>query len=97
MTPTGMLGYSMMTSDYRNGRVFYANMSTDQHKVRCWDIQGNLSFSFSLEIPPVARTSDELLEETEYARMQFASLGLNTLPEGFEPEWNSSSEQLHEP
>lgn len=86
MTPTGMLGYSMMTSDQRNGRVFYANMSTDQHEVRCWDVQGNLFFSFSLGIPPVARTSDELLEETEYARMQFASLGLNTLPEGFEPD-----------
>jgi len=86
MTPTGMSGYSMMTSDYRNGRLFYANMSTGKHEVRCWDIQGNLLFSFSLGIPPLARTSDELLEETEYAEMQFAALGFNTLPEGFESD-----------
>jgi len=86
MTPTGMLGYSMMTSDYRNGRVFYANKSTDLYEVRSWDIQGNLLFSFSLAIPPVAKTSDELLDETEFAGMQFAALGLNSLPEGFEPD-----------
>jgi len=86
MTPTGMLGYSMMTSDYRNGRVFYANKSTDLYEVRSWDIQGNLFFSFSLAIPPVAKTSDELLDETEFAGMQFAALGLNSLPEVFEPD-----------
>jgi len=86
MTPTGMLGYSMMTSDYRNGRVFYSNMSTEHYEVRCWDILGNPSFAFELGIPPAAKTSDELLEETEYTRMQFAALGLNTLPEDFEPD-----------
>jgi hypothetical protein len=86
LTPTGMLGYSMMTSDCRNGRIFYANMSTDHHEVRCWDIHGNPSYSFSLGIPPVERTAGELNEEKEYARIQFAALGMNTLPAGFEPD-----------
>lgn len=86
LTPTGMLGYSILASDNRNGRIFYTNMSAVEHEVHCWDIHGNLLFSFSLGIPPVEKTPQELLEETEYSRIQFASLGLNTLPEGFEPD-----------
>ena len=86
MTPTGMLGYSIMASDNRNGRIFYTNMSAFQYEVHCWDIHGDSLFSFSLGIPPVAKTPQELLEETDYTRIQFSSLGLNTLPEGFEPD-----------
>lgn len=86
LTPTGILGYSIMASDTRNGRVYYTNMSTDQHEIRCWDSQGNLFFSFSLGIPPVAKTSQELLEEREYERIQFAALGMSTLPENYEPD-----------
>ena len=84
-TPSG-IRYSIMTSDNRNGRVFYTNMSTAHHGIHCWDIHGNSLFSFSLGIPPVAKTQQELLEETEYARIQFSSLGMNTLPEGYEPD-----------
>ena len=82
---TGLMGYSIMTSD-GEGRIFYSRRSTGDYEVHCWDIDGNLLFSVSLEIPPVAKTPQELLEETEYARIQFSSLGLNTLPEGFEPD-----------
>ena len=86
LTPTGMLGYSIVASDNRNGRIFYTNRSTVQDEVHCWDIEGNLLFSFSLGIPPVEKTPQELLEETEYTRIQFSSLGLNTLPEGYESD-----------
>lgn len=86
LTPTGMLGYSIMTSDTRNERVFYANKSTAQHETRCWDYQGNLLYSFSLGISPVAKTSQELQEEIEYARIQFAALGMGSLPDNFEPD-----------
>jgi hypothetical protein len=86
LTPTGMLGYSIMASDTRNGRVYYTNMSTDQHEIRCWDSQGDLLFSFSLGIPPAAKSSQELQEEIEYARIQFAAVGSSTLPENFEPD-----------
>lgn len=82
---TGLQGSSIMTSD-GEGRVFYSRRSTGDYEVRCWDIEGNLLFTVSLGIPPVAKTQQELLEETEYARIQFSSLGLNTLPEGFEPD-----------
>ena len=86
LTPTGMLGYSIMASDTRNERVYYTNLSTDQHEIRCWDCQGNLLYSFSLGIPPVAKSSQELQEEMEYARIQFAALGMSSLPENYEPD-----------
>ncbi len=82
---TGLMGHCMMTSD-RDGRIFYSRKSEVDYEVHCWDIEGNLLFSVSLGIPPVAKTQQELLEETEYSRIQFSSLGLSTLPEGFEPD-----------
>jgi len=84
-SPTGMLGYSIMTSDME-GRVFYSHKSTSEYEVRCWDTEGNILFVVSTGIPPVEKTPQEILEETEYARIQLASLGLNTLPENYEPE-----------
>ena len=86
LTPTGMLGYSILTSDNRNGRVFYTNLSRDQYEIHCWDVNGSLLFSFSLGIPPVAKTSQELQEEIEYEKIQFAALGMNNLPENYEPD-----------
>ena len=80
---TGLMGHSIMTSD-GEGRVFYSRKSTGDYEVHCWDIDGNLLFSVSLGIPPVAKNQQELLEETECARTKLASMGLNTLPEGFE-------------
>lgn len=84
-SPTGLMGYSIMTSD-GEGRVFYSRKSTGDYEVHCWDIDGNLLFSVSIGIPPVAKTPQELLEETECARRKLASMGLNILPEGFEPD-----------
>lgn len=80
----GLQGTSHMTADAR-GRVFYTRSTWDEYEVRCWDQGGSPLFSFSLDIPPVEKTPEEIQRETDYARIRFASMG-GTLPEGFEPE-----------
>jgi len=85
ITPTGLQGYPI-TASCGDGRIFYSNHSMDSYHVRCWDDSGTLLYSFSMEMPPVEKTPEELEEETEFQRLQFAALGMNTLPEDFEPE-----------
>ncbi len=86
-SPTGLLGggYAIMATD-GDGRLFYTRKSSTEYEIHCWDIEGNLLFYATLEIPTVAKTPQELLEETEYMKMQLASMGLNALPETSEPD-----------
>lgn len=87
LSPTGMLEYVSITTNI-DRRIFYNLQSTEEYLVYAWDHEGNELFTASLEIPPVEKTRDELVEETEYTRMRFASMGMNTLPEGSEPDPN---------
>ncbi len=80
----GLQGTSHMAAD-AEGRVFYTRSTWDEYLVRCWDQGGSPLFSFSLDIPPVEKTPEEIQMETDYARIRLASMG-GTLPEGFEPE-----------
>ncbi len=87
LSPTGMLEYVNIATNI-DRRIFYNLRSTEEHLVYAWDHEGNELFTASLGIPPVERTPDELDEENEYTRMRFASMGMNTLPEGSEPDPN---------
>jgi hypothetical protein len=81
----GMTDVTLMASDL-DGRIFYSRKSSSEGAVHCWDIEGTPLFSVSSGISPVAKTEQEILDETEYTRMQFAALGANGLPGGFEPD-----------
>lgn len=85
MSIDGLTGVTLMTSD-EDGRVFYSRRSSSEGVVRCWDIEGTPLFTASSGISPVAKTEQEILDEIEFARMQYAALGVNALPEGFEPD-----------
>lgn len=79
----GLTDVTLLTSD-EDGRVFYSRRSSSEGIVHCWDIEGTPLFTASSGIAPVEKTEQEVLEETEYTRMQFAALGMNALPEGYE-------------
>ncbi len=81
----GLMSSTVMTSDGVN-RICYCRKSTSTYEILCWDTEGTDLFSASLSIPPVEKTEQEILDETEYTRMQFAALGASALPEGFEPD-----------
>lgn len=85
MSADGLTGKTLMASS-EDGRVFYSRKSSSEGIVQCWDIEGTPLFAASSGISPVAKTEQEILDETEYTRMQFAALGLNALPGGFAPE-----------
>ncbi|MEA3266764.1 MAG: hypothetical protein U9P42_07465, partial [Candidatus Fermentibacteria bacterium] len=76
---------TLLASD-EDGRVFYSRKSSSEGIVHCWNIEGTPLFTASPGFPPVAKTEQEILEETEYTRMQFAALGANALPEGHAPD-----------
>lgn len=80
----GMQGIASMASD-TGERVFYSRSSDEVYEVQCWDADGNLRFSFSLDIPQVEKTTQETQAEIEYARIRIAAFG-GVLPEGFEPD-----------
>lgn len=80
----GMTDVTHMSSN-QDGRVFYSRKSSSEGVVHCWDIEGSHLFSVSSGISPVQKTEQEILDETEYTGMQFAAMGLNALPDGFEP------------
>lgn len=81
----GLTGVTLLTSD-KDGRVFYSRKSSSEGVVHCWNIGADSLFTASPGFPPVGKTEQEILDETEYTRMQFAALGMNALPDGFEPD-----------
>ncbi len=81
----GLMGSTVVVSD-GGSRIFYCHKSASTYEILCWDSEGNDLFSASISIPPVEKTPQEILDETEYSRMQFAALGASALPEGFEPD-----------
>lgn len=83
MSTGGLTDVTLLASD-EDGRVFYSRKSSSEGVVHCWDIEGNPLFTASIGIPPVEKTPQEILDDTEFARMQFAALGMNSLPEGYE-------------
>ena len=87
LSPTGMLEYVNISTNI-DRRIFYNLRSTEEYLVFAWDHEGNELFTASLGIPPVKKTPDELDEENEYTRMRFASMGMNTIPGGYEPDPN---------
>ncbi len=85
MSIDGLTGRTLMATD-ADGRVFYSRKSSSEGFVHCWDIEGTHLFSVSLDFPPVGKTEQEIAAETEFTRIQFAALGQNGLPDGFEPD-----------
>ena len=85
MSAEGLTGVTLLSSD-EDGRVFYSRKSSSEGVVHCWNISADSIFTASPGFPPVAKTEQEILDETEYTRMQFAALGINALPEDFEPD-----------
>ncbi|MCK5842598.1 MAG: hypothetical protein KAH31_10545 [Candidatus Sabulitectum sp.] len=85
LSAEGLTGVTLMCSG-EDGGVFYSRKSSSEGVVHCWDIEGSPLFTASIGIPPVRKTEQEILDEIEFTGMQFAALGLNTLPEDFEPD-----------
>lgn len=81
---SGLQGISAMASDGR-GRVFYTRSSPENYEVLCWSTAGEELFAFSLDLPPVEKTPQEIQDEIEYAGIRLASFG-GSLPAGFEPD-----------
>ncbi len=79
----GLMGSTVMTSDGIN-RIFYCRKSPSTYEVMCWNAEGDDLFTASVSIPPVEKTEQEILDETEYARRKLAALGQNSLPSTYE-------------
>lgn len=80
----GLQDISSMVAD-DNERVFYTRKSTDNYEVTCWNTNGQGIFIFQLDLPSVEKTPQEIVDETEYARIRLAAMG-GGLPDGFAPD-----------
>lgn len=80
-SPEGLIGMVNSVSDGHD-RIFYSRDSSSSYKVLCWNTRGELLFTAALNIPPVEKTQQEILDEEEYIarRLGFAAPGYQLDP-----------------
>lgn len=77
---TGLMDNVIMCSNH-NDQLFYTRISSSSYEVRGFSASGGILFCASVDLPPVAKTPEEIQEEEQYYAAMF---GLGSLPSGIE-------------